>query len=97
MLEDRDYMRQSEYGPRVSFTVALLIVNAIVFVAEMVAVHAGVGGFIGKYLSLSIPGLRSSFFSVAVLLKPLWEVVGFFWSILPAVSSVASYNCFLPS
>jgi hypothetical protein len=32
MLEDRDYMRQPAYHePRVSFTVALLIVNAAVF------------------------------------------------------------------
>jgi membrane associated rhomboid family serine protease len=61
MLEDRDYMRQSDFGPRVSFTVALLITNAIVFVAEMIAVRAGVGGFIGKYLSLSIPGLKSGY------------------------------------
>ena len=32
MLEDRDYMREPEYREsRVSFTVALLIVNAAVF------------------------------------------------------------------
>jgi membrane associated rhomboid family serine protease len=61
MLEDRDYMRQPDYGPRVSFTVALLIVNALVFVAEMVAVRAGVGGFVEKYFSLSIPGLKSGY------------------------------------
>ena len=36
MLEDRDYMRQPEYGRRMSLTVALIIVNAIVFVFELV-------------------------------------------------------------
>jgi membrane associated rhomboid family serine protease len=68
MLEDRDYMRQPDYGPRVSFTVALLIVNTIVFVAEMIAVRAGVRGFIGKYLSLSIPGLKSGY---------IWQLLTF--------------------
>jgi len=45
MLEDRDYMRQPEYGeprwmprfqPRWSWTVALLAAYAVVFVAELV-------------------------------------------------------------
>jgi membrane associated rhomboid family serine protease len=69
MLEDRDYMRQPEYGPRVSFTVALLIVNAIVFVGEWVAVrtpHAA--DFIGTYLSLSLPGLKSGY---------VWQLLSF--------------------
>jgi membrane associated rhomboid family serine protease len=68
MLEDRDYMRQPDYGPRISFTVALLIVNALVFVAEMVAVRAGVGGFVEKYFSLSIPGLKSGY---------VWQLLSF--------------------
>ena len=38
MLEDRDYMRQPAYHePRMSFTVALLIVNAAVFLMQLVA------------------------------------------------------------
>lgn len=35
MLEDRDYMRQPEYLPRVSLTVVLLVVNAIVLSGRM--------------------------------------------------------------
>ena len=35
MLEDRDYMRQPDYGRRTSLTVALIMVNAIVFVFEL--------------------------------------------------------------
>ncbi len=38
MLEDRDYMRQPDYyRPHLSFTVALLVVNAAVFLVELVA------------------------------------------------------------
>ena len=37
MIEDRDYMRQPAYHePRISFTVALLIVNAVVFLVQLI-------------------------------------------------------------
>ena len=40
MLEDRDYMRQPAYHePRISFTVALLIVNAVVFVIQLISAN----------------------------------------------------------
>ncbi len=68
MLEDRDYMRQPEYGPRISFTVALLIVNAVVFVVEMVASRMGHGSFIANYFELSLPGLRSGY---------VWQLLSF--------------------
>jgi membrane associated rhomboid family serine protease len=62
MLEDRDYMRQPAYHePRVSFTVALLIVNAVVFLVE-----CGTLGYPplfspDNYFALSVEGLKHGF------------------------------------
>jgi membrane associated rhomboid family serine protease len=63
MLEDRDYMRQPAYHePRVSFTVALLIVNAIVFVIQLAASNLPRGLFIEyNYFALSLDGLRHGY------------------------------------
>jgi membrane associated rhomboid family serine protease len=67
MLEDRDYMRQPAYRdrplvPQMSFTVALLIVNAAVFVAELVAAHLPQSLRIeDQYLALSLAGLKHGF------------------------------------
>jgi membrane associated rhomboid family serine protease len=60
MLEDRDYMRQPDYREsRISFTVALLIFNAVIFVAQLL-----VGRFVpngleieNSYFALSLYGL----------------------------------------
>ena len=60
MLEDRDYMRQPEYHtPRVSFTVALLIVNAVIFIVQQAALQYP-GGLLSQdnYFALSVEGLR---------------------------------------
>jgi membrane associated rhomboid family serine protease len=62
MLEDRDYMRQPEYMPRVSLTVALIIVNAIVFVFELVVSGHAHSLFIeDHYFALSVEGLKHGF------------------------------------
>ena len=62
MLEDRDYMRQLEYGRRMSLTVALLIVNAIVFVFELVVSGYSRSLFIeDHYFALSVEGLKNGF------------------------------------
>ena len=63
MLEDRDYMRQPAYHePRVSFTVALLIVNAAVFLAQLAAANSTGGVEIeGAYFALSLAGLEHGF------------------------------------
>jgi len=60
MLEDRDYMRQpDDYRPRLSFTVALLIVNAAVFVAELAVSNTPRGSYlVGNYFALSLEGLE---------------------------------------
>jgi len=59
MLEDRDYMRQPAYHePRMSFTVALLIVNAAVFLVQLVASNSEIEG---RYFALSLAGLKHGF------------------------------------
>ena len=59
MLEDRDYMRQPDYyRPHFSFTVALVVVNTAVFLAELLAFNNPRGAdFIDNYLALSLEGL----------------------------------------
>ncbi|HTX20866.1 MAG TPA: rhomboid family intramembrane serine protease [Candidatus Aquilonibacter sp.] len=70
MLEDRDYMRQPVYHePRVSFTIALLIVNAAVFLVQLVAWHTPNGADIqDKYFALSLDGLKSGY---------IWQLLTF--------------------
>jgi membrane associated rhomboid family serine protease len=62
MLEDRDYMRQPDYLPRVSLTVALIIVNAIIYVFELVVSGHSRSLFIeDHYFALSVEGLKHGF------------------------------------
>ncbi len=62
MLEDRDYMRQPDYGRRTSLTVALIIVNAIVFVFELLVSGNLHSLFIeDHYFALSVEGLKNGF------------------------------------
>jgi rhomboid family protein len=70
MLEDRDYMRQPDYGgPRISFTIALVIVNAAVFIAELLAFNNPGGyDFIDRYFALSLNGLKHGY---------IWQLVTF--------------------
>jgi membrane associated rhomboid family serine protease len=63
MLEDRDYMRQPAYQePRISFTVALLIVNAVVFLIQLVADNFPRGLQVEyEYFALSLAGLGNGY------------------------------------
>jgi membrane associated rhomboid family serine protease len=62
MLEDRDYMRQPAYREsRVSFTVALLILCAIVFVIECIVCGYPPAFSEGNYFTLSVDGLKHGF------------------------------------
>jgi membrane associated rhomboid family serine protease len=63
MLEDRDYMRQpAYYEPRVSFTIALLIVNAAVFVVQLLVSNSTPATEIEyTYFALSLAGLKHGF------------------------------------
>ncbi len=59
MLEDRDYMRQPAYHePRMSLTVALLIINAAVFLVQLVASNSEIEG---RYFALSLTGLKHGY------------------------------------
>ena len=69
MLEDRDYMRQPDYGRRLSLTVALIIVNAIVFVFELLVSGNSRSLFIeDHYFALSVEGLKNGF---------IWQLLTF--------------------
>jgi membrane associated rhomboid family serine protease len=62
MLEDRDYMRRPAYHePRVSFTVALLILCAVVFVIECLACGYPPVFSKGNYFALSVDGLKHGY------------------------------------
>ncbi len=61
MLEDRDYMRQPAYEHRVSFTIAILIVNVAVFLLEMIGWHTGRAAMEDRYFALSLDGLKSGY------------------------------------
>jgi len=62
MLEDRDYMRQPEYGRRTSLTVALIVVNAIIYLFELSVSGNPRSLFIeDNYFALSGEGLKSGF------------------------------------
>jgi len=80
MLEDRDYMRQSDYQPRISFTVALLIANAAFFVAEMIAARLGAMPFVMRYFQLSVPGLESGYvwqlLTFQFMHASIWHLLG---------------------
>jgi membrane associated rhomboid family serine protease len=86
MLEDRDYMRQPEYGRRRSLTVALLIVNAIVFVFELLVSGYSHSLYIeNHYFALSKEGLESGFvwqlLTFQFMHAGLWHLVFNCWAI----------------
>src|SRR5208282_2859514 len=63
MLDDRDYMRQPVYRdrprvPKMSFTIALLIVNAVVFLIECAVYGYPLRFPIDSYFALSVEGLK---------------------------------------
>ena len=70
MIGDRDYMRQPEYGAiHVSWTVILLIVNAVAFVAQQVWTNFGNGWpILAQYGALSLDGMRHGYY---------WELLTF--------------------
>jgi membrane associated rhomboid family serine protease len=71
MLEDRDYMRQPAYHePQVSFTIALLILNAVVFLFQLFASRFILHGteIEGTYFALSLYGLAHGY---------IWQLLTF--------------------
>ena len=62
MVEDRDYMRYSGYEPRVSVTMSLLVVNVIVFIAQLAGMNFFHRGEIeDTYFALSLQGLEHGY------------------------------------
>jgi membrane associated rhomboid family serine protease len=62
MLEDRDYMRAPEYGSRKSLTLALIIVNSIIFVFELLVSRYPQSLHVeNHYFALSKEGLENGF------------------------------------
>ncbi|HEY4416225.1 MAG TPA: rhomboid family intramembrane serine protease [Verrucomicrobiae bacterium] len=70
MLEDRDYMRQPEYSDsRVSWTMMLLLVNAVVFLIQLAANYFPAGYHVqNTFFALSLAGLKQGY---------LWQLVTF--------------------
>src|ERR1700722_2133122 len=62
MVEDRDYMRYSGHEPRVSVTISLLVLNVIVYIAQLVGINFfHVGDFEDTYFALSLGGLQHGY------------------------------------
>ena len=69
MLEDRDYMRQTADRTPLSFTIVLLIVNAVVFSFQLAFWHTEEGVDIqNKFFALSLDGLKHGF---------IWQLLTF--------------------
>ncbi len=61
MLEDREYMRQPSYERQFSFTIALLVINAIVFVVECILCHYPPLFSSNNLFALSLDGLKHGY------------------------------------
>jgi membrane associated rhomboid family serine protease len=85
MLEDRDYMRQPEYGPRISLTVVLLVVNAVVFLVECFTLGNPPRFSLDSRFALSVEGLRSGFIwqllTYQFMHANLWHILFNGWAI----------------
>jgi membrane associated rhomboid family serine protease len=85
MLEDRDYMRQPQYLPRLSLTVVLLVVNAIVFLVECFAWGSPPRFSLDNYFALSVEGLKHGFvwqlLTYQFMHANLWHILVNSWAI----------------
>jgi membrane associated rhomboid family serine protease len=85
MLEDRDYMRQPAYLPRLSLTVVLLVVNAIVFLVECFALGYPPRFYLNNYFALSVEGLKHGFvwqfLTYQFMHANLWHILVNSWAI----------------
>jgi len=85
MLEDRDYMRQPEYLPRISLTVVLLVVNAIVFLVECFTLGSPPRFSLDNHFALSVEGLKHGFvwqlLTYQFMHANLWHILINSWAI----------------
>src|SRR5208337_3781995 len=85
MLEDRDYMRQPEYGPRVSLTVLVLVVNAVVFLVECFTLGSPPRFSLDSHFALSVEGVEHGFIwqllTYQFMHANLWHILINSWAI----------------
>jgi len=85
MLEDRDYMRQPAYLPRLSLTVVLLVVNAIIFLVECFTLGNPPQFSRDNYFALSVEGLKHGFvwqlLTYQFMHANLWHILANSWAI----------------
>jgi membrane associated rhomboid family serine protease len=85
MLEDRDYMRQPQYLPRISLTVVLLVVNAIAFLVECFALGNPPRFSLDSRFALSAEGLKHGFvwqlLTYQFMHANLWHILINSWAI----------------
>jgi len=61
MIEDRDYMRETPYAPVRTLTVTLIIINAAVFLVQLILEKISPRFPLDYYFALSLDGLRAGF------------------------------------
>jgi membrane associated rhomboid family serine protease len=85
MLEDRDYMRQPQYLPRLSLTVILLVANAIAFLVECFTLGNPPRFSLDGRFALSVEGLKSGFIwqllTYQFMHANLWHILFNSWAI----------------
>jgi membrane associated rhomboid family serine protease len=85
MLEDRDYMRQPQYGPHVSLTMVLLVVNVVVFLIECFTLGSPPRFSLDSRFALSVEGLKSGFvwqlLTYQFMHANLWHILFNGWAI----------------
>lgn len=78
-------MRQPEYGPRVSLTVVLLVINAIVFLVECFTLGCPPRFSLDSRFALSVEGLKSGFvwqlLTYQFMHANLWHILINSWAI----------------
>lgn len=68
MIENRDYMREAPFAPKRTLTVTLIIVNATIFLIQLILQSARSKFPLDHYLALSLDGLRQGF---------VWQLLSF--------------------
>jgi len=61
MIENRDYMREVPFAPKRTLTVTLIIVNAAIFLVQLILQKVRPEFSLDRYFALSLDGLRQGF------------------------------------
>lgn len=68
MIENRDYMREVPFAPKRTLTVTLIVINAVIFLIQLIIEKARPTFFLDHYFALSLDGLRQGF---------VWQLLSF--------------------